>query len=251
MNHNNTYFFSNTQYFNHTASFMEATIFDNKPETHSEDSMLFRKISCRISHSALSEWPVLKDFVKWWPLKMHAKLRMLIINSPGRSVAFVPFLAYFTSSGGVIIFFYNWVWQHHKHTHIWERTQFCNILQNTGVPKNGRFDQFPQLNLVDARKAHRRGGNTTCKYSSQVAVPFVACYQKKVAFVVLAKAHKTSLYHNHPSITWLQTLMLSPLHRTHMGNMVLENGIKATVFSAKINYWGLAGISAPDWSTHR
>ena len=62
--HNNTYFFSNTQYFNHTASFMEATIFGNKPETHSKDSMLFCKISCRISHLVLSEWPVLKDFVK-------------------------------------------------------------------------------------------------------------------------------------------------------------------------------------------
>ena len=49
MNHNNTYFFSNTQYFNHTAPFMEATIFENKPETHSKDSMLFCKMSCRIS----------------------------------------------------------------------------------------------------------------------------------------------------------------------------------------------------------
>ena len=33
------------------------------------------------------------------------------------------------------------------------------------VPKNGRFDQFPQLNLLNARKAHRRQGNTnSCQH---------------------------------------------------------------------------------------
>ena len=102
----------------------------------------------------------------------------------------------------------------------------------------------------------------TSENSSQLAAAFMACHQKKAAFVVLAKTHKkTPLNHStpnsnaititpHPSITRLQTLTLSPLRRTRMGNMALENGVKAIVFSAKINYWGTIGISAPDWSMH-
>ena len=137
------------QHFNHTASLMEAAILKNMPETRSEDSMLFRKIS----RFELSKWPVLR-FCKITAFQKHTELRMLIMNSPGRIIAFVSFLAHSTLSGGVTVFFYIWVQWHHKHTHIWKHTQFWNILPNIGMyPKMEDLTSFPDW-ICSAQAGH-------------------------------------------------------------------------------------------------
>ena len=55
------------------------------------------------------------------------------MNSPDRSATFVSFLAHVTLSGILTVSFYIWVRWHQKHTHIWKRTQFWNILPTIGT----------------------------------------------------------------------------------------------------------------------
>ena len=53
---------------------MEDAIWEKMTETRYEDSLLF----CKISHFVLSEWPFVKDFMKfakYQSLQMHAKPR--------------------------------------------------------------------------------------------------------------------------------------------------------------------------------
>ena len=88
---------------------------------------------------------------------MRAKLRMLIINSPGTRVTFVSFLAHFTLSCGVaLLLLYLGMITSQAYSHFEAYPILEYLSKYRYVPKNERFDQLPQLNLLDASKAHRR-----------------------------------------------------------------------------------------------
>ena len=150
------------QYFNHTASLMEAAILKNMPETRSEDSMLFRKIS----RFVLSKWPVQRFCKKTAFPKAHwVKNADHEFTRQNHRFCFISCAFHFEWwSHGFLLYLGTMTSQAYPYLEAYPILEYPSKYRY--VLKNGRFDQFPWLNLLCTSRAHRIRGNTnSCQHA--------------------------------------------------------------------------------------